>query len=207
MPPKVKFTKEQIVRAALEIVRENGIDALSARTLGRKLGTSSCPIFTAFDNMEALLAAVKQEAMSVYSAYIQVGLQETPAFKGVGRQYISFAVHEPKLFQFLFMSEQPSKPSLEHILPIIDDNYPLILSSVETSYRVKRTDAEKIYRHLWIYSHGIAVLIATNTCAFTADEIRTMSAEVVRALMLKIQSEGETGHDSSQSSFEILRGT
>ncbi len=195
MPPKVKFTKEQILSAALEIVREKGIDALSARTLGKKLGTSSCPIFTAYENMEALLTAVKQEAMTMYSEYIKVGLQDTPAFRGVGKQYILFAVKEPKLFQFLFMSEQPSKPSVENVLPIIDDNYPLILSSVENSYNVERKDAEKIYRHLWIYSHGIAVLIATNTCAFTADEIGTMSAEVVQSLLIKIKSQGGTRDD------------
>ncbi len=189
MPPKVKFTKEQILSAALEIVRENGIETLSARTLGKKLGTSSCPIFTAFENMEALITAVKQEAMNVYSEYIKIGLQETPAFKGVGKQYILFAVKEPKLFQFLFMSEQPSKPSVENVLPIIDDNYSLILASAEESYSICKTDAEKIYRHLWIYSHGIAVLSATNMCVFTPDEIGRMTAEVIKSLLAKIYSE------------------
>lgn len=43
MPPKPKCTKEQIVKAALKLVSERGEKALTARELGKKLGSSSCP--------------------------------------------------------------------------------------------------------------------------------------------------------------------
>ena len=46
MPPKAKFSKEQITEAGLQIVREKGADSLTARALGEKLGSSSCPVFT-----------------------------------------------------------------------------------------------------------------------------------------------------------------
>lgn len=52
MPPKAKFTRSQIIQAALAIIRENGMAALSARTLGAKLGSSARPIFTVFQSME-----------------------------------------------------------------------------------------------------------------------------------------------------------
>ncbi len=188
MPPKAKFTKEQMLAAALDIVRESGIDALSSRTLGKKLGTSSCPVFTAFENMEELQTAVKKAAMSLYSEYIKLGLQDTPAFKGVGMQYIRFAIQEPKLFQLLFMSEQINKPTVANVLPVIDDNYPQILASVERIYNIGREDAENVYRHLWIYSHGIAVLAATNMCVFTPDEIGKMTAEIIQGLLKKIKN-------------------
>lgn len=48
MPPKVKFTRDEIIAAALELVRERGIASITARALGEKLGISSRPIFTAF---------------------------------------------------------------------------------------------------------------------------------------------------------------
>ena len=51
MPPRAKFTKEQIVNAALDMIRENGPSELTARSLGKRLGSSACPIFTVFDNM------------------------------------------------------------------------------------------------------------------------------------------------------------
>ena len=43
MPPKPRFTREEIVAAALDIVSRKGIEALTARELGETLGSSiSC---------------------------------------------------------------------------------------------------------------------------------------------------------------------
>lgn len=41
MPKQVQFTKEIIIKAAIEILRSDGIDALTARSLSRKLGCST----------------------------------------------------------------------------------------------------------------------------------------------------------------------
>ena len=48
MPPKFKFTKEEIINAALDLTRENGISSVTARRLGEKLGSSAKPIFQPF---------------------------------------------------------------------------------------------------------------------------------------------------------------
>lgn len=187
MPPKAKFTREQITEAGLNIIRESGMEDLTARTLGKRLGSSSCPIFTVFDNMEEVQTAVKQAAKALYSEYVKEGLKETPAFKGVGMQYVSFAINEPKLFQLLFMSEQKQKPDSESILTAIEDNYDKILDSVRYSYGLEVKDAEILYRHLWIYTHGIAVLLATGMCRFNIEEIGIMLSEIFVPLLKEIK--------------------
>lgn len=183
MPPKAKFTKEQITKAALEIVRAENFESLTARALGKKLGSSACPIFTVFANMEEVQQAVLKEIREVYKGYVEKGLSETPAFKGVGTQYILFAINEPKLFQILFMSEQAKEPDINNILPIIDESYDKILVSITNNYALKVNEAEKLYKHLWIYTHGIASLCATKMCRFTGEEISEMLTEVFTGLM------------------------
>ena len=187
MPPKCKFTREEIIKTALDLTREQGINAVTARALGAKLASSSKPIFSVFENMEEVQAEVGKAAKALYAEYIQVGLQQEPAFKGVGMQYILFAIKEPKLFQLLFMSEQPQKPSVAGVLPIIDESYDQILQSVQNGYELGEKDAENLYRHLWIYSHGIAVLCATKMCSFTAEEIGKMMSEVFASLLKEIK--------------------
>src|SRR5699024_9745699 len=117
-------------------------------------------------------------AISLYSNYIKKGLEEEIAFKGVGMQYIRFAIQEPKLFQLLFMTEQANKPTTATVLSVIDENYSDILLSAERCYGICEDEAEKLYRHLWIYSHGIAVLCATNMCTFTPEEIGELLTEM-----------------------------
>ena len=188
MPPKCKFTREEIIEVALDLTRKEGFNALTARGLGAKLGSSPKPIFTIFENMEAVQTEVRKAAKALYAEYVQIGLHQELAFKGVGTQYILFAIKEPKLFQLLFMSEQPQKPSVASILPIIDESYEQILQSVQNGYGLGEKDAENLYRHLWIYTHGIAVLCATNMCSFTAEEISGMMTEVCRSLLKEIRT-------------------
>lgn len=44
MPPKPKFSREDIINAAFDIVQKSGADAMTAREVGKYLGTSSTPI-------------------------------------------------------------------------------------------------------------------------------------------------------------------
>lgn len=193
MPPKAKFTREEIIDAALEIVREEGFTALTARALGKKLGSSARPIFTVFQSMEEVQQAVIEAAKALYKEYVDRGLTAEIAFKGVGTQYILFSINEPKLFGLLFMSEQAQIPSLTGVLPQIDESYSAILSSITNAYHVEQSDAESLYRHLWIYTHGIATLCATKMCRFTGEEISGMMTEVFKSLL--IQTKAGKKHD------------
>lgn len=190
MPPKAKFKKEEIVSAALEIVRENGPEALTARSLGDKLGSSARPIFTVFESMKELQNSVIAAVNELYNSFVDEGMKEDIPFKGVGKAYIRFAAEYPKFFQLLFMGEQESVPDINNILGLIDKNSEKILSSISGTYGLDDNQSRELYAHMWIYSHGIAVLIATKVCAFTADEVSRMLTAVCGNLIEKIKREG-----------------
>lgn len=187
MPPRAKFAKEEIIHTALSIVRQDGVEALTSRALGQALGSSARPIFTVFDSMQEVQQAVIRAAKDEYRHRVEIGLQDSLAFKGVGTQYILFAIQEPKLFQLLFMSEQPEIPNLSGVLPVIDESYDQILDSVQKSYDLNTETARRLYQHLWIYTHGIASLCATKMCCFTGEEIDRMMSEVFASLLKSIR--------------------
>lgn len=189
MPPSAKFTRAEIVEAAIEIVRNDGLEALTSRALGMQLGSSARPIFTVFRNMEEVQQAVIDFAKTLYKKYVDRGLTQEHPFKGVGTQYILFSVKEPKLFQLLFMTEQKQMPDLSGVLPLIEESYEKILLSIQDDYNIDRISSEKLYRHLWIYTHGIATLCATKMCRFTDEEISSLMTEV----FLSILKNGKAG--------------
>lgn len=191
MPPKAKFTREEIIDAAFHIARANGPEALTSRALGAYLGSSARPIFTVFDTMEEVQAAVLESARALYKEYVDQGLKQEHPFKGVGTQYILFSVHEPKLFQLLFMKEQKVIPDVSGVLPMIEESYDEILSSIQADYRIGKRPAEKLYRHLWIYTHGIATLCATGMCRFTGEEISSMITEVCVSVLKSIKESSD----------------
>lgn len=188
MPPKAKFTREEVLSAALNIAENNGIKALTARSLGSALGSSARPIFTLYSNMEEVKSEVMIKANAVYGEYVSEGLKQTPAFKGVGLAYIRFASEKPKLFNLLFMSERESVPDVNSVLGNIESYFEQIISSITETYNVNRETALELYKHLWIYSHGIAVLIATKMCRFTEEQISSMLTETFTALLVRFKS-------------------
>jgi hypothetical protein len=97
-------------------------------------------------------------------------------------QYIQFAKDEPQLFKLLFMSEHKIEQTSKY-LPTIDDNYETILSSVMQGYALPRDKANRLYLHLSIYVHGIAVLYADNVCTFSTEEVSQMLSEVFIGLL------------------------
>ena len=183
MPPRAKFTKQEIIDAGLEILRSSDLSHVTAREIGKYLKSSARPIFTTFSNMNEVIEGIKEKAKEIYTTYVQDGLKQDLAFKGVGQAYILFAVKEPKLFQLLFMRKLDQDIGVNKILPEIDDNYQAILSSITDNYPVSQDNAVMLYRHLWIYSHGIATLCATSMCRFTGEEIGNMLTEVFKSLL------------------------
>ena len=91
MPPSVKFRKEEIVRAALNVARQKGIDAVTAREVARELRVSVGPIFTWYDTMEQLKCDVYELAKCHYRDYIECGLSHAIPFFGIWQQYLRFA--------------------------------------------------------------------------------------------------------------------
>lgn len=108
MPPACRFTREQIVAAALAITRERGFDAVTARAIADTLHSSSKVIFSAFSGMDDLLAATIDAADAQYRAYSADFVRDSadPPYKAVGTAYIRFARNEPNLFQLLYMRDR-----------------------------------------------------------------------------------------------------
>ena len=58
MPAVRKVSKEQIIDAVVEVLRDDGFSAINARSVAKKLGCSTQPIYFSFKNMDELKAAL-----------------------------------------------------------------------------------------------------------------------------------------------------
>ena len=54
MAPKNKFTREEMVDAAIRVVRAKGMEALTAKAIAEELGISAQPVFTCFSTMDTV---------------------------------------------------------------------------------------------------------------------------------------------------------
>ena len=188
MPPKPKFTKKEIVAAALELVSEKGIEALTARELGARLGSSARPIFTVFNSMEEVQVEVRAAALKRFESYAEKAMHYTPVFKQVGMQMILFAMEEPKLYQLVYMSENAGATDFEGIVDRLGDVAQLCVDVIQRDYSLSEKDAKALFEHVWIYTYGIGALCATGMCRFSPEEIVQMLGQDFMAMLFYAKS-------------------
>ncbi len=159
MPPKAKFTKEEVIEGALSIVRAEGASALTARRLGDRLGCSVCPIFTLFSGMEEVQKEVLAAANTLYQRYVEEDMRsgKYPPYKGSGMAYVRFAKEERELFKLAFMRDR----SQERIGEGKQELAPL-LALLQKSLGLTEEQAYLFHLEMWIYVHGVATMLATS---------------------------------------------
>lgn len=188
MPPKPKYTKEEIVKAALDIVRKKGADALTARDLGAKLNTSSRPIFTAFENMEDLKNAVTDAGVEMFKEFSKNFTEYTPAFKQMGMQIISFATKEPKLFELLFMHKNPKAAQG---LKAVEDECVEVISK---DYGLNNEQGKMLFGQVWIFTFGLAALSAMKVYEYTEEQISDMLTREFTGAVMMMKSNSKKTH-------------
>ena len=188
MPPKAKFTKEQITKAALGVVSEKGVQALTAKELGAALGTSTTPIFTVFNSMQEVQDAVMLAAMERFEEYAHKAAHLGPVFKQIGMQMILFAKEEPKLYQLIFMSSISEAQTFDDIYAHLGSLADECLNVLQKDYDLSKADAKTLFEHVWIHTFGIGALCATGMCDFSHEQIAQMLTQDFTAMMMLMKS-------------------
>lgn len=158
MAPKVKITKEDIIKTALELTRVCGEGAINARSVATALGCSTQPVFSNFASMAELKRAVIVAAYNRYTEFIEQEVKsgKYPRYKSFGMAYVRFAEEERELFRLLFMrdrsgEELTSSPDFEEAVKMI----------METN-GISEKRARLMHLEMWICVHGIGTMLATS---------------------------------------------
>lgn len=171
MPPKPKYTKEEIVNAAYELTREKGIDAVVAREVGKRLNTSSSPIFTVWNSMDALREEVRKLAKQKYQAYMADIFNYSPSFKEFGMRWVGFAAEEPNLYRLLFLSQgNEHSPYIRFKQEFESIINPLVEEIIKT-FGLSEVDAEDLLNRMIIFANGIAAFVITDKDSFSKETV------------------------------------
>ncbi len=159
MPPKAKYKKESIVNAAFEIVRKEGWEGLSARSIARKLKSSTGPIYSHLKSMKTIEEEVLRKAWAVFKKHMKTPITGDKWIdQGIG--HLHFAKSERALYKAIFDGRHhnvPNKIGQAVWKELAEDllDYPLFKD-------LSKGMQQEIRSSRWIFNHGLATLI-TNT--------------------------------------------
>ena len=179
MPPKIKVTADDILRAAISLIRENGSQAINARTIASKLGCSTQPIFSNFETMKALHDAVVIKAHQEFESYMQreISSGQYPPYKAYGLAYIRFAKDESQLFQFLYMRDRS-----DDLQEPEDQVHQQMENIVMENTNLDNRNAQLFHLEMWSFVHGIASMFATGFLELDWDLVSKTMTDVYLGL-------------------------
>ncbi len=168
MPPKTKFSKEDVINTAFDIVRQSGMGGLSTRTVARKLNCSTMPVYSVLKSKTNLEEQIIRKAFDILYDY-QTTLRTGDIFIDMGAGYVVFAKNETHLFRCI------TEERNVELHRYYNDNHFILLIKQLSDYPLVKglTDTEimKFFIQGWTYSHGLAHLVNTGYLDISEEEI------------------------------------
>lgn len=172
MPPTPIITKQDILNAGIQLIRENGIRSVNARSLAKSLSCSTKPLFRIYKNMEELKKDIKRELDIYYNDFMEKNMTNENRLLSQGISYIEFAHSEKMIFSSLFMNMTMAGSSLQDIIHAEWNRTSIENAKALTGLSTEK--AEMLFINFWLYSHGIATQIVSNDIDIPLDLVKKL---------------------------------
>ena len=158
--------RNALVEAAVRLVEEEGVGALSLRAVARSVGVSHMAPYNHFHDRASLVAAVATEAYDTLNRALSSAMARLPdeparQLQEAGIAYVRFAVTHPALFRLMFSPELGNKGAYPELAEAAARALTVLGTALERSGASSGPDGEEGIAPLlaWSLVHGLAVLL------------------------------------------------
>lgn len=154
MPPKVRYTRHEVVGAARAVVEDGGLGALTARSVARQLGSSTAPVYKHFTTMEELALAVIRETQKTLLEYASRPYTDR-VFLNMGTGVAMFACQHRRLYRTLMLEGDSYGDIVREILDTLESE----MTRDRRFTSLSNSERHELLTKMWTFTHGLASLI------------------------------------------------
>ena len=181
MPAVKKVSKDDIIDAAIDVLRDDGFSAINARSVAKKLGCSTQPIYFSFKNMEELKSALTERAIGLHAQHVRDSLKahagNDSRYSSYGMGFVKFAAEEKQLFRWLYLEGKQFGPYQNDVL------LPEVITVIMDEFGYSEDTARRFHQDMIYFSYGLAILANTDHLHLTEAELREAFRREFRALI------------------------
>jgi AcrR family transcriptional regulator len=157
--------RRALIDEALATISADGVDRVTLREIGARVGVSRSALYRHFADKRALLTAVATEGFRVLrqqliSAWDEGGRGDD-AFRAMGVAYVRFAMANPAHYRVMFGgSVDPQAEDPELAVEAIGAFQALVdaLVALQRDAVMRRDDPQLMATYVWSLVHGMAML-------------------------------------------------
>ena len=173
MPAVKKVSKEKVIDAAVEVLRDGGFSAINARSVAKKLGCSTQPIYLSFQSMDELKVALTERAIQLHTQRVRDSLRAHQGndsrysrYSSYGMGFVKFAAEEKQLFRWLYLEGKQLGPYQNDVL------LPEVIAVIVEEFGYSEDVARRFHQDMIYFSYGLAILANTGHLHLTETELR-----------------------------------
>jgi AcrR family transcriptional regulator len=186
-----------LVEDAVETIARDGVQALTLRSVGARVGVSRTALYRHFDDKAALLARVAEEGFRRLHAALTASLRESAAagidpLPPMAAAYVRFARANPSHYQTMFGGFLPDWSRYPDLIVHAEAAFSVLLDTIRDQQRAGRLgpgDPVEAAEITWAMSHGIATLGMARHLERTATPVEMLALQASRHLQTGMRNQ------------------
>jgi AcrR family transcriptional regulator len=179
-----------LLDAALRMIREDGVQGLTLRGVGARLGVSRTALYRHFDDKTALLARVAAEGFrllhqALTRAIAKAAAEGTDTLQEMARAYVDFALANQSHYQTMFGGFLTDWSRYPDLIQHGEAAFNVLVETIRDAQhrgRIVPGDPIELAEITWSLSHGIATLGAARQLERTGigvDELAVLGCRLL----------------------------
>jgi len=218
-----RSVRDEMLRAAVELLNEHGPDALQTRKVAGAAGTSTMAVYTHFGGMRDLITEVAQEGLRQFDAALTVPHTDDPVadLLAVQAAYRRFAIERPHMYRLMFGSTsahginaptgnvltltlaeiEQHEPSFAHVVRAVRRSMlagRITACSADDDASVVTTAAQ-----LWAFIHGFVMLELAGFYGDHDSAVLPVLAAMTANLLVALGDSPELVHQSQLAAVAL----
>ena len=176
-----KIDKESLLKVALKMVEEEGLESINARLLAKRANISTKPIYRLYKSLDELKDDVNDIIKKEYDEFIMKRVDNKNALITVCVAYIEFAQMHKNYFRSMFLSHNLKWQSIDDVLNEKWNQSTII--NLVNKHNLKFKEAKNLFMNVWLYANGMATLIASNDIVIDNKEILVRIVKIYKEFL------------------------
>jgi AcrR family transcriptional regulator len=158
--------RRALLDEALRTIQAEGVEHLTLRTIGARLGVSGSALYRHFADKQSLLAAVGKEGFHKLREVIAEAWERNGrgriGFEAMGTAYVQFAVAHPSHYRVMFGGFIESAAKDDHFVAEAKAAFQVLVDALveqQNAGDIRRDDPVLMARFVWAIVHGTAMLL------------------------------------------------
>ena len=165
------YTRENIIDATVDLIREQGWHQVTTRKIAKQMGASTMPIYSHLKSLDDLEQDLRVKVRSMLKEFQLHSYTDQPLLN-LAFGYVVFARDEKQLFRFLYL-DRPELIERGNLSGMKDSFFEQFGEDSPVGAALSAMEEEgqeAMIQNTWIFTHGLAMLVNSGSLGSCPDK-------------------------------------